>query len=536
MEFSRFYFGTAYHPERYPHDREKLAADAAVMRELHMNAVRISAGAVRYAASVGGGREWLFGILESLSGNGMTAVIEVPESVPSGGLLSALDCDGRVSFFQVPGLKPARTLQMLRSLKASGLTKPVCVHSSGSDLFRPVRICEEADLISLTHAPEWTRGDMLEQGRYAGFLEDRVCSMKQTPFFLTDVDPVMIQGDMCRKRRRPHMLTLEIIQAAIHGARGCFFSDLRPARTGASRYDGAVIGHDGRTDTPVFSEIEQIGRMLKEMKAMAPARVEARCAVICGDESEHDFAFRLYKAMRVLGVGVDVLGPREDFGKYAFVAAAGMRQAGEDTISRIRSFVSGGGTFLSTWGLATEDGSGICYDGDRPHGLTDVFGLRITAGEELYPDETLPLRTPVDFKGKHTAGRICEEAETADADVVIRFESGFYKDRPALVRKQFGDGFAYYMTADCDDGLLRILCDKIIRSKKGIARVKMVPGISVERLADEAAEYLVFQNFTDVEKRLPLDYNKLDILFGYDPVPECGVLVLRVPREKNKGN
>ena len=149
--------------------------------------------------------------------------------------------------------------------------------------------------------------------------------------------------------------------------------------------------------------------------------------------------------------------------------------------------------------------------------------------KDINPD--VSVRAVPEFLTKENAASLL-----ADADVVIRFDSGFYKDRPALVRKQFGDGFAYYMTADCDDGLLRILCDKIIRSKKGIARVKMVPGISVERLADEAAEYLVFQNFTDVEKRLPLDYNKLDILFGYDPVPECGVLVLRVPREKNKGN
>ena len=78
------------------------------------------------------------------------------------------------------------------------------------------------------------------------------------------------------------------------------------------------------------------------------------------------------------------------------------------------------------------------------------------------------------------------------------------------------------------------LCDKILKGKKGVARVKMTEGIAVQRLSDEEAEYLIFQNFNNREKRLPLDYNKLDIIFGYDPVPASSALVLRVPRKGRK--
>ena len=79
-----------------------------------------------------------------------------------------------------------------------------------------------------------------------------------------------------------------------------------------------------------------------------------------------------------------------------------------------------------------------------------------------------------------------------------------------------------------------MLYDKILNNLKPDARVRMIEGIAVQRLSGEDAEYLVFQNFTDKEKRLLLDYNKLDILFGYDPVPVSGMFVLRVPRQKKE--
>ena len=45
---------------------------------------------------------------------------------------------------------------------------------------------------------------------------------------------------------------------------------------------------------------------------------------------------------------------------------------------------------------------------------------------------------------------------------------------------------------------------------------------------------MIFQNFSGKEKRLPVEYNKLDVIFGYDPLPVFGAMVLKVPKGKRE--
>ena len=87
--------------------------------------------------------------------------------------------------------------------------------------------------------------------------------------------------------------------------------------------------------------------------------------------------------------------------------------------------------------------------------LTDVFGLEVTEAEELYPDEKTALFVPSDFKGKYSARGIMECIENHGAYVMVRCASGPYQDFPALLRKQVGEGFAYYLGTDCGDTLLK---------------------------------------------------------------------------------
>ena len=194
---------------------------------------------------------------------------------------------------------------------------------------------------------------------------------------LVDLDPMFLMSDRGKKLRPGGTLSMEIFQAAFHGARGCFLSDLRQAVSGDRRYDGAVVSHSGRTDTRICEEVEQIGRLLTELTEMTSTKVAARCAVLCGDEAGKDRAFRIWRSLRSLGTSVDVIDGSMDYEGYAFVAACGFRRVSEENAERIRSYIEAGGIFLAEWGFATEDLIGSCYTGEVPHSLTDVFGIRI---------------------------------------------------------------------------------------------------------------------------------------------------------------
>ena len=79
MQFRYFYFGTRYHPERYPEDWERIQEDASLMEKLHMNTALIAAEALSRAAKTEGGCEWLAGIVGTLNGAGILVSFEVPE-------------------------------------------------------------------------------------------------------------------------------------------------------------------------------------------------------------------------------------------------------------------------------------------------------------------------------------------------------------------------------------------------------------------------------------------------------------------------
>ena len=441
--------------------------------------------------------------------------------------------DGFVRFFMVCSEKAGKALQTIRALRAVGIEKEVCVRVKEQALFTSEACVREADMISTGFNLD-RKTDEGELIRKAAFLLDRARSVKKDSFILTDIDPAHVRFGTTVKLKRNGLLSEEIFQAVTHGAKGCFFREFRQAVSGEQRYEGAVIAHSGRTDTRTFLEIEQVGRLLGELSELALAGNRSRCAVVCGDDSMRADAFRAYTALRTQGIGVDVLEGSESFAGYSFVISFGMRRVSERVAAEIRSYIEKGGIWLAGWGFATEDAEGNCFTGDVPHALTDVFGIRIQETEGLEADEEIPLTTAADFKGHFTSRRICEIPENLDADVVIKYDRDFFRGRPALSRKQFGQGFAYYLATDCPDTLMGMLYDKILNNLKPDARVRMIEGIAVQRLSGEDAEYLVFQNFTDKEKRLLLDYNKLDILFGYDPVPVSGMFVLRVPRQKKE--
>lgn len=532
MQFRYFYFGTRYHPERYPEDWERIQEDASLMEKLHMNTALIAAEALSRAAKTEGGCEWLAGIVGTLNGAGILVSFEVPEDSSADALLLKMDPDDRVLFYKISSRKADRQIETIRRLKTERIRKAIAVEICDRELFREYTEENEPDIVCFSHHADWMGGDLISAGRQAAFLEDRARSVKREHFFLTDVDPMFTVSERGTKLRKPGILSLEIFQAAIHGSRGFFFRDLRQALSGPDRYAGAVIGHSGKTDTNRCEEIEQIGRLLLELTDLAPTRTDARIAVLCGEDVNFGRAYRVWGALRSLGVSVDVIDPGEDFSRYAFIAACGVRRVSDEMALEVRRYVENGGVFFAEWGFASEDGDGNCRTGDTPHDLTDVFGISVIEADCLYADEEMPLEVPGDFKGKHSSRTICEIARKLDADVMVRYGGGFYKGRPALSRKQYGEGFAYYMATDCGDTLLKLLFDKILRNRRGIARVKMTDGITVQRLFDENAEYLAFQNFTEKEKRLPLIYNKMDILFGYDPVPVCGMMILRVLKKK----
>ena len=99
MEFQKFLYGTAYHPERYAARDDLLRQDIELMKQLRFNLVLLKADALRYAQGVGGGEQWLLDLIRDLADDGIETAVEISGALPSKTLLRKLDSHDRVRFF-----------------------------------------------------------------------------------------------------------------------------------------------------------------------------------------------------------------------------------------------------------------------------------------------------------------------------------------------------------------------------------------------------------------------------------------------------
>lgn len=539
MSNTAFLYGTVYHPERCADDAGRLEEDAMLMNRLHMNTVILTPETARYArVRVGGGR-WTDELLSRLSRVGIRAVIEIPDPVPARAELRALTDKHEIRGFLITARDPERQEAVYHTLRHEyGLKEMIGAAADRERLLRGEEPTE-TDAVFLDPGTEWMNGTVAENGEKAGFVLDRARTASVGSLFITGLDPVRTYtSDPAAHPSRlmpPGLLTLAVCQAAAHGARGFFFREWRQPETGPDRYRGAVIRHQGEMTTRSASETEQVGRLLGELTEVAHAGIRAECAVLLSGEPSARPAGSFYSILRSEGLNADVIGRTDDLERYRVVYAPRMRVLSGEEAAAVRTYIKNGGIFIAGGEFAEEDASGRCYEGDLPHGLADVFGIRITDFDELPPGEEIPLRTVPDFRGHYHAGGISGILIADEAETVAWYDGGFFKDTPAVTRMRFGEGFAYYLAAEADDGFVRELCGKILRGEKETKRAKpqkLIEGLSVLRLTGDTAEYVVFQNFTENERRLPVDYNKLDILFGYDPLPGYGSMVLKISRKE----
>ncbi len=521
MEKKNILYGAVYHPERYPEDTEKQAEDIRLMRQLHFTAVIFPAEMLSYARITAGGAEWYDRLMGACIAGGLPVIVEVPARHSPDDLIRKLAAQHGVLGFW-PKKAPEGEGNGMAGLS---VRQKILAEVSLSELFRENAPLPEADVMCFSYNPDWGTGTVQENGRDTGYLLDRIRSCCRGEYYITGIDPVTAGDGM---RKRPGILSLEILMAAGSGARGFFFREWRQPLKGPDRYKGAVLDHSGRADSAWAKEIEQTGRLLLEWSDLPSFKIRPGCAVLHTGDAPGGQSLQFYRMLRNLGITVDVIGRDQIDGKYPLIAAPHMPVVTPEEADAVRRFVKEGGTWVACGEFASETEDGVCFEGFPPAGLADVFGISITDRDKLPKGIVMPLKPAADFKGRYFGRDACSLIENRDADVVARYGGGWYKDTPAVTRKLFGRGYAYYLGTSCDEEFLYDILNKIIRGQRKLPRVRIAEDLSMQRLESREAEYILFQNLSERERRLPLDYNRLDIVFGYDPIPTYGSMILKV--------
>ncbi len=336
------------------------------------------------------------------------------------------------------------------------------------------KLADNMDIVSWDNYPKWHNDDetLIETAHKTSFMHDMFRSMKQKPFLMIESTPSLVNWHGVNKLKAPGMNTLASMQAVAHGSEGVMYFQIRKSRGASEKFHGAVIGHSGRSDARVFREVAALGEFLKNHPEIKGSYTASEAAVLydfenawavsdlCGlkqNRGYRDTCMAHYAAMKSVGINIDVIGKTADFSRYKVICAPMLYMTSEGTIAKIRDYISGGGTFIATYLMSYADENDLCHLGGLPGGLMDVFGLWNEEIDSIYENNA------VIADGKeYTVTDYCELIHPdADTDVLGVYKSDFYAGEPAVTRKKFGAGTAYYLAANTGADHLKPLYSKI---------------------------------------------------------------------------
>lgn len=438
----------------------------------------------------------------------------------------------------------------------------------GLDYFRLAR---DLDLVSWDSYPCWhgrgsipnALGSWDREGRDwrlasdIAFMHDLARSLKGgRPFLLIESTPSVTNWQSVAKLKRPGMHLLSSLQAVAHGSDTVQYFQWRKGRGGSEKLHGAVVDHSGRSDTRVFRDVEETGRVLSRLADVVGTSVPARTALLFDWENRwavdnaqgplndgrkaHDRTCKdHYYPFWKRGIPVDIVNEDCDLARYSLLMAPMMYMVRPGAAERLEAFVKAGGTLLSTYWSGIVDESDLCWLGGFPGPLRRLLGIRSEEIDALYPDDrnALIMRkgNPLGLSGRYEARDLCDLVHAEGAEVLAEYADDFYAGRPALTVNRFGAGKAYYLASRPEERFLDDFAGAL-EKEAGLERAfpaALPEGVSACVRQDDAKRILFLLNFSTKEQEVDLGPDpRRDLLADRDvlgtvALPPYGVGVYR---------
>lgn len=328
----------------------------------------------------------------------------------------------------------------IECLREAGSDKPATTNMMYNyDGLNYHKMAPYLDVISWDTYPTWHKGPEADTALDCAMQHDIMRSLKKQPFILMESCPSSTNWQPVSKLKKPGMLRAASLEAVAHGSDSVLYFQFRASRGSSEKFHGAVVDQYGGSDTRVFREATATGAALDRLQELAGTQVSAQAAVIYDWENRwamedaqgprnrglfyKETVEKSYKALRALGLDVDVIDMEQDLDGYRFVAVPMLYMFRAGFEEKLRRFVEQGGTAVMTYWSGIVDENDLCFLGRAPHGLTDVLGLRRAEIDGLYDGETntaVPLPCQNYLTHTYECRTLCELVEVPGAKSSVR--------------------------------------------------------------------------------------------------------------------
>ena len=330
------------------------------------------------------------------------------------------------------------------------------------------RMKKGLDIISWDSYPFWhEQKDEVPVAARTAANHSVMRALKKAPFLLMESTPSSISWRNSNPLKRPGMHMLSSMQAVAYGSDSVQYFQWRKGRGGYEKFHGAVLDHKNGTNTRTFRDVTEVGARLAGLSDKIDGTVNRpRAAIIFdwenwwavedtqGPRLDLDYVecvLSHYRAFWEKGIEADLIGMDEKLDGYQLVAAPLNYMYKSGYAEKVREFVAGGGTFVTTYFSGMVNDTDLCFVGHHP--LEDVLGV---VQEEIdAPSEDFENQFSYG-DAEYPARRMCEVVHAKEGTEVLSvYERDFYAGCPVVTRNHFGKGEAYYLAAESDISFLR---------------------------------------------------------------------------------
>ena len=343
------------------------------------------------------------------------------------------------------------------------------------------------------------------------------------PWMLMEHSTSAVNWQPVNRAKAPGQTIRDSLAHVARGADTIGFFQWRQSRAGSEKFHSALVPHAG-PDSARFREVCRLGEIAQRLGEVRGSRVEARVALLWDYEAVWALggpampsgrldgslvAETLHRLLRARGVTVDVVHPSAALDAYAVVIVPTLYLVTDENAARVADASDAGAQVLVTFFSGIADEHDHVRLGGYPGAFRDLLGVRV---EELFPlasDESATLENG-------GVATLWSEDLTATATVLDRYASGPLAGRPAVTRRDVGDGGAWYLSTLPDDESLDALLGDLLDAADVSPVVTGLPaGVEAVRRWSVGQSWLFLANDTG-------DGHDLAVA-GYDLVAERDV-------------
>ncbi len=316
----------------------------------------------------------------------------------------------------------------------------------------------------------------------------------------------------------PGQVRLWTYQAIAHGAEAVLFFRWRTARFGTEQHWHGILDADGSARRR-YRELTRLSSELRELRQQIDASAPVADVALLHDYDSR-FALQVqptngalgyeasvqrhYKALRGLGLGVDVLADTADLDRYRMLVVPSLYLAGPELASTLSAYVHRGGTLVLAPRTAVKDRFNAVPESSLPAWLDSLCGVRVTDYQSVSPELGVGFAGDGEsFEGEFYGWY--EELEVADASVVASYSDGAFAGSAAITERKVGDGLVVYIAGVATPPSLDRLYRRL-SSRLGLRALQLPEEVEAIRLEGRGdGELLALLNHSEKGQRLSFE-------------------------------